>query len=193
VHRPGEAQVDFGYAVAKVDGVLRKVVLFVMALPHSDAVFVQVFERVCTEAFWEGHRRAFAWLGGVPWRITYDNERILVSKVLGGRDRKLTRGFLELQSHYLFAEHFCRVRRPNEKGVVEGTVRYARQNFLVPVPGTPDLEALNAALLTHCTDELRRTLRGKRASKAELLEEDRAVFLPLPHLPASIGREGGAG
>jgi len=132
-HRPGEAQVDFGHALAKVDGTLRKVVLFVLALPHSDAIFVQVFERICTEVFWEGHRRAFAWLGGVPWRITYDNESILVAKVLGGRERKLTRGFLELQSHYLFDEHFCRVRRPNEKGVVEGTVKYARLNFLVPV------------------------------------------------------------
>jgi len=53
MHRPGEAQMDFGHALAKVDGVLRKVVLFVMALPHSDAMFVQVFERLCIEAFWE--------------------------------------------------------------------------------------------------------------------------------------------
>ena len=180
VHRPGEAQMDFGYALAKVGGVLRKVVLFVMALPHSDALFVQVFERLCTEVFWEGHRRAFAWLGGVPWRVTYDNESILVSKVLKGRHRKLTDGFLELQSHYLFAEHFCRVGRPNEKGVVEGTVKYTRQNFLVPVPQVRDLDELNAQLLRRCTDELRRTLRGKGATKATLLEEDRAAFLPLP-------------
>ena len=183
VHRPGEAQMDFGHALAKVDGVLRKVVLFVMALPHSDALFVQVFERLCIEAFWEGHRRAFAWLGGVPCRITYDNESILVSKVLGGRERKLTRGFLQLQSHYLFAEHFCRVGRPNEKGVVEGTVTYARLNFLVPVPQVRDLEELNADLIARCTDELRRTLRGKGASKATLLEEDRAAFLQLPVVP----------
>ena len=50
-HRPGEAQVDFGYAAVKVAGVLRRVVFFVMALPHSDAMFVQVFERLCTETF----------------------------------------------------------------------------------------------------------------------------------------------
>ena len=183
VHRPGEAQMDFGHALAKVDGVLRKVVLFVMALPHSDAMFVQVFERLCIEAFWEGHRRAFAWLGGVPCRITYDNESILVSKVLKGRNRKLTDGFLQLQSHYLFAEHFCRVARPNEKGVVEGTVKYSRLNFLVPVPQVRDFEELNADLVARCTDELRRTLRGKGASKATLLEEDRAAFLSLPAVP----------
>jgi hypothetical protein len=32
VHRPGEAQVDFGFAVAKVAGVLRKIAFFVMVL-----------------------------------------------------------------------------------------------------------------------------------------------------------------
>ena len=31
IHRPGEAQVDFGHAVAKIDGVLRRVASFVMA------------------------------------------------------------------------------------------------------------------------------------------------------------------
>ena len=45
-HRPGEAQVDFGYALAKVCGELRKVGFFVMVLPHSDAFFVMVFERM---------------------------------------------------------------------------------------------------------------------------------------------------
>lgn len=43
-HPPGEAQVDFGHALARVNGRLRKVAFFVMA-----------FERDCTETFWEGH------------------------------------------------------------------------------------------------------------------------------------------
>ena len=55
VHRPGEAQVDFGFAVAKLAGVLRKIAFFVMVLPHSDAFFVMAFERECTETYWEGH------------------------------------------------------------------------------------------------------------------------------------------
>ena len=72
IHRPGEAQVDFGYALAKIAGFLRKVAFFVMALPHSDAFFVMAFERECTESYWEGHRRAFEFFGGVPCRISYD-------------------------------------------------------------------------------------------------------------------------
>ena len=38
MHPPGEAQVDFGEALARVDGVLRKVAFFVLALPYSDAI-----------------------------------------------------------------------------------------------------------------------------------------------------------
>jgi transposase len=49
------------------------VALFVMTLPYSDAAFVCAFPRECTEAFLEGHVRAFAFFGGVPRRISYDN------------------------------------------------------------------------------------------------------------------------
>ena len=178
VHRPGEAQVDFGFAVAKVGGVLRKIAFFVMVLPHSDAFFVMSFERECTETYWEGHVRAFEFFGGVPNRISYDNSKVLVSKVLGSCERKFTDGFLKLQSHYLFREHFCRVRRANEKGVVEGVVKYARLNFLVPVPQVRDLEELNLKLVEACREDLKRRLRGKRATKAQLLTEDRQAFLP---------------
>jgi transposase len=180
VHRPGEAQVDFGFAVAKVAGVLRKIAFFVMVLPHSDAFFVMAFERECTETYWEGHARAFEFFGGVPNRISYDNSKVLVSQVLGSCERKFTDGFLKLQSHYLFREHFCRVRRANEKGVVEGVVKYARLNFLVPVPQASDLEELNLKLVQACREDLKRRLRGKSATKDQLLAEDRQAFLPHP-------------
>jgi transposase len=180
VHRPGEAQVDFGFAVAKVAGVLRKIAFFVMVLPHSDAFFVMAFERECTETYWEGHERAFEFFGGVPNRISYDNSKVLVSQVLGGCERKFTDGFLKLQSHYLFREHFCRVRRANEKGVVEGVVKYTRLNFLVPVPQASDLEELNRNLAEACREDLKRRLRGKSTPTAQLLTEDKKAFLPHP-------------
>ena len=123
--------------------VLRKVAFFVMALPYSDAVFVQAFERECTETFWEGHVQAFGFFGGVPRRITYDNTKVAVAQILGGgKERRLTHGFLQLKSHYLFAHHFCRIRRGNEKGVVEGLVKFTRLNFFVPVPQVRGLPAL---------------------------------------------------
>jgi hypothetical protein len=104
----------------------------------------------------------------------------MVSKITGPHQRSLTHGFLQLQSHYLFEAHFCRVRRANEKGVVEGVVKYVRSNFLVPVPQVRDLDELNAILVEKCREDLKRRLRGKGAPKSELLQEDRASFLSLP-------------
>ncbi len=83
-------------------GVRRKVAFLVMALPHSDALFVQAFPRECTETFWEGHVRVFEFFGLVPRRIAYDNTKVAVAQILGPRARRLTRGFQQLVSHYLF-------------------------------------------------------------------------------------------
>jgi transposase len=187
-HPPGEAQVDFGEATIKLAGVETKVALFVMTLPYSGAIFIQAFPRECTETFLEGHRRAFEFFGGVPRRISYDNTAIAVIEVLQGRQRKLTREFLRLQSHYLFQEHFCLVRRANEKGHVERLLGMARRNFLVPVPDVASLERLNEALQERCRADLAQRTRGKSATKAELLAEDQAAFLPLPKQPFEARR-----
>jgi transposase len=180
-HRAGGAQADFGEAQVTLRGKQVKVAMFVMTLPHSDAIFCQVFPKECTETFQEGHRRAFEFFEGVPQRISYDNSKIAVAKIVGGRGREVTSEFMRLAGHYLFAYHFCRVRRPNEKGHVENLVGYARRNYLVPVPVVDSLEKLNADLAECCRQDLERKLRGKTACKGELLAEERRSLLPLPN------------
>ena len=178
-HRPGEAQVDFGEALVKLRGEQVKVAMFVMTLPYSDAIFCQVFPRECTEAFQEGHKQAFEFFGGVPRRISYDNSRIAVAKITGGRGREVTREFLRLEGHYLFEHHFCLVRRPCEKGHVETLIGYSRRNYLVPIPETDSLESLNAELKQRCRKDLSRKLRGKPATKEELFAEEQTWFLAI--------------
>jgi transposase len=63
----------------------------------------------------EGHVRAFEHFGGVPMRILYDNTTLAVARILGDGERKKTRAFSELQSHYLFAEKFGRPAKGNDK------------------------------------------------------------------------------
>jgi transposase len=130
-HSPGHAQVDFGEAAVVIGGVECKAHYFVMALPHSDDVFVMAFPGETTEAFCQGHNQAFAYFGGVPRSIVYDNSKIAVARILGDGTRTRTRAFSELQSHYLFEDRFARPARGNDKGKVEGLVGYARRNFFV--------------------------------------------------------------
>ena len=180
-HRPGEAQVDYGFADVVLNGETVKVALFVMTLPYSDAIYLQAFPRECSESFLEGHKRAFEFFGGVPTRISYDNSKIAVGKITGTRERQVTTEFQRLKSHFLYEDHFCLVRRPNEKGHVERLLDYARRNFLVPVPQLDSLRTLNEQLEAACRRDLERQLRGKPLPKKDLLvEEQQQFFLPLP-------------
>ena len=142
-HPPGHAQCDFGEALVVIGGVRRKAHCFVKAYPSET-----------TEAFLEGYVSAFAFLGGVPQSILYDNTRLAVAKILGGGRRQRTRAFTELQSHYLFEDRFGRPGKGNDKGKVEGLLGYMRRNFLVPVPSFESFGALNAYLEQRCLERM---------------------------------------
>ena len=96
MHAPGEAQADFGEALVVVAGVERKAHYLAMDLPHSDDCFVVAFPAETTEAFLEGHVRAFAYFGGVPTRILYDNTKLAVARILGDGERQKTQGVLRV-------------------------------------------------------------------------------------------------
>ena len=183
-HPPGHAQVDFGEAIGVIGGVERKIHFFAMDLPYSDAIFVVAYPAETTEAFCDGHVRAFAFFGGVPQSILYDNTKLAVARILGDGRRKRTRVFSELQSHYLFTDRFGRPGKGNDKGKVEGLVGYARRNFLVPIPAFESFDALNAYLLERCRERLGDRLRGREGTIGERLKRDLAVFhkpLPAPY------------
>jgi transposase len=183
VHPAGEAQADFGEALVIIAGVEQKAHFLAMDMPHSDDCFVMAFPAETTEAFLEGHARAFEYFGAVPTRILYDNTKIAVARILGGEERKTTKAFLELQSHYLFADKFGRPAKGNDKGKVEGIVGYARRNFMVPIPRVNSWDELNAHFATECRKRRERRLRGHMETIGERFERDRAAMLPLPAAP----------
>ena len=82
-HAPGQTQCDFGEALVVIGGVEQKAHCFVIDLPHSDGCFVKAYPAETTEAFLDGHVSAFAFLGGVPQSILYDNTKLAVAKILG--------------------------------------------------------------------------------------------------------------
>ena len=145
-HPPGHAQVDFGECVAVIGGVQMKLHVFCFDLPHSDACFLKAYAAETTEAFLDGHVSAFAFFGGVPLSILYDNLKIAVAKILGDGARRRTQAFTELVSHFLFDDRFGRPGKGNDKGKVEGLVKFMRLNYLTPIPHAPSIDALNARL-----------------------------------------------
>ena len=80
-HPPGQAQCDYGEARVIIGGVEQKAHYFALDLPHSDGCFVKAYPAETTESFCAGHVSAFAFLGGVPQSIVYDNCR--TSAIMG--------------------------------------------------------------------------------------------------------------
>jgi transposase len=182
-HPPGDAQADFGEADAIIAGVKYRAHFFAMDLPHSDACFVAAYPAATTEAWLDGHNRAFAFFGGVPRSILYDNDKCLVSRILPDGARQRTRAFSGLQSHYLFEDRYGRPGKGNDKGKVEGLVGYARRNFMTPLPRFESWDAFNAYLEEQCRKRQGDILRGRRESIGERFVRDREALMALPPAP----------
>lgn len=180
-----QAQCDFGEADICLRGMQVRVHVFCMRLMAGGMCFVMVFPHEKSEAFYEGHRRAFEFFGGVPREVLYDNPRVLVHQVLGGRERVEQPGFVALRTHYLFDSVFCipGEKGAHEKGGVENLVGYARRNFLVPLPAVEDLDELNEVLRARCLAEGQRRLPGEQGTLADRWTKEREHLLPLPERP----------
>ena len=87
--------------------------------------------RGTTEAFLDGHVSAFAFFGGVPLSILYDNtpgeavfdSELAVARICGDGTRDRTRAFTGLLSHHLFADRFGRLRIPAMTTMLSGAWR----------------------------------------------------------------------
>ena len=179
-HPPGHAQVDFGEAIAVIGGVRRKIHVFFIDIPHSDASFMKAYPAETTEAFLDGHVSAFAFFGGVPLSILYDNTKLAVARICGDGKRERTRAFSALISHYLFRDRFGRPGKGNDKGKVENLVKNGRRRFLTPVPTAESFEALNAKLEAACLEDFDRKVSGQSDTIGTRLDADLAVFRALP-------------
>jgi transposase len=181
-YEPGEdAQVDF--YEAEVDDVRQgrvKVFLLLVRACFSAACFAYAAPNQTREALFEGLMRAFEHFGGVFRKLWFDNLSPAVRKVLKGRTRELQRAFLAFQAHYGFEAEFCGPGKGNEKGGVEGTVRYSRHEILSPIPEVDGRDGLQALCEEWMQRELSRTVRGYQGTIGERWAQEVERLLPLP-------------
>ncbi|MEM7516608.1 MAG: IS21 family transposase, partial [Planctomycetota bacterium] len=123
---------------------------------------------------------AFAFFGGVPLSILYDNTRLAVAQILGDGTRKRSHLFAALQCHYVFEDRYGRPAKGSDKGAVEGMVGFTRRTFMVPIPYARDIDELNTMLRQRCEARQQAVLRGESDTIADRLEADRVAFMDLP-------------
>lgn len=178
---PGQdGQVDWGEAEVILAGERVMVQFLTLRLNYSKARFVMAFPFQKQEAFFEGHNQAFRFFGGIPRRLTYDNLKTAIYKIMAGRNRQEQESFKKFRSYYLFESNYCNPAQGHEKGGVENDVGYVQRNFMTPLLVVNSYEELNAHLWKACQENLHRRVRGQSASVAEVLADERSKFLPLP-------------
>ena len=186
IHRVGdEAQVDFFEVTVELDDQWHKAWKFLLRLMYSGREFVWLYQRCDTIAFLDGHVRAFAYLGGVPRRCIYDNLPAAVRKIVGV-ERKLTKRFETLVSHYLFEPCFARVGEGHDKGGVESRGKAIRLQHLAPVPRGESLTAIAQMLIADLERAFAERRNAEGRSLSELWHEERPQLLLLPAAPLEV-------
>jgi transposase len=179
-YRPGElAEVDFFDVVVEQRGQQRHAWKFLMHLMYSGYDFVWLYDRCDQLALLDVHVRAFAYFGGVPQRIAYDNLTPAVRKIVGS-ERVLTERFAAMATHYLFEACFARPGEGHDKGGVESRGKAIRLQHLTPIPAGDTLQAIAGAILTDVGAASRTKVHAPGQTVWELFQEERPRLRTLP-------------
>lgn len=125
------AQADFGeHHMRRASGSPVKIYFFVMVLCRSRYKYAHFsLQPFTTATAVYAHELAFDYFGGIPRKIIYDQDRVLIRDENLGQ-LMLTHGFRTFVDEQHFECVFCRKADPESKGKVENAVGYVKHNFL---------------------------------------------------------------
>jgi len=182
-YEPGDAFLfDWGEMPAYIDGQLVIVHVGVVQLCYSRFFYPRSYPCQKQELFFDIHRRAFDFFGGVCKRGIYDNLKSAVKYLLKGHHRNLQDKFVMFCSHYLYEPEFCNPAKGNEKGRVESLIKLIERNFFSPTPRFKSIEELNERLLSFAISYCRAKEHPEFAGKTryQLYEEEKNLLIQLP-------------
>lgn len=151
--QPGEVcQFDWSQETVELKGVVQTVKVAHFRLAYSRKMFVIAYPRETQEMVLDAHNQAFAFFGGVPKQMVYDNLKSVVDTVFVGKERKFNRRFMALANHYLFEPVACTPAAGWEKGQIENQVGNVREWLFTPRAQFQSFAELNAWLAKRCEE-----------------------------------------
>jgi transposase len=185
---PGQqAQVDWAECGHVVEnGVERKRYCFVMKLGYSRRSYMEFTTSMTQPILFVCMKRAFAYFGGVPLEILFDNMKTAFIFDYDKGQWAAHPKMLAFAAHYGFAPRRCRVRRPQTKGKVEREIRYLRSSFFPSLKldnmdvKTINNNKLNDMVSTWLKRVDQKILRELGQSRFERFKEDFVHFKDLP-------------
>jgi transposase len=176
-------QFDWSYEEVLLGGAVQTIKLAHFRLAYSRKMFVVAYLRETQEIVLDAHNCAFAFFGGVPQRMIYDNLKTVVEAVFIGKSRQFNRRFMALANYYLFEPVACTPASGWEKGQVENQVGNIREWLFTPRPSFESLEALNAWLERRCQELSQRKHPTQESTIAECFAREqgalRAIATPF--------------
>ena len=158
-----------------------------VVLGFSRLLWFQFFERQTMEVLMRGLEAAFAYFGGVPWELLFDQMKAVIIEDHRASAGELLRNaeFERFSHHHGFVIRACRPYRARTKGKVERPIRYLRDAFFYGREFASDEDLNDQALRwleTVANVRMHRTL--KEVPRARF-ERERFLLGPLADRPYS--------
>ena len=181
-HKPGDAmQVDWAGApitiTNSITGEHEPAYIFVAVLPCSWYTYAEACDNMKMENWLSCHVHAFNYFGGVPRLLIPDNCKTAVNS----NTRYET--ILELAKHYGTAIVPTRVRKPDDKAAVEGSVRFVSTWITASLRNRKFFSVAEAQqAVSEKLDELnRRPFKNSSGCRLSAYEQEEKDFMrPLP-------------
>ncbi len=185
--KPGEVmEVDWAGTTIpyfdSVTGVASAAYLFVAALPCSGFTYAEACLDMKSENWQLCHSHAYTYFGGATRLLIPDNLKTGVTKNTR-YETILNTSYQELAQHYGTAIVPARVRKPQDKGAVEGSVKYATTWITAALRNQKcfTLEEVQSAVSAKLEDLNDRPYQKRSGSRRlAFLEEEKEFLIPLP-------------
>ena len=180
---PGQqAQVDF----AEFRLPWGKRYALVVVLAHSRLLWLQFYPRQTMGVLTRGLEEAFAFFGGVPVELLFDQMKAVIvddEREIGGRLLENAE-FGRFAAHWDFRIRACRPYRAQTKGKVERPIGYVRQSFFYGrnFLNDADLNAQALSWLTR-TANVRTHRTTAEAPRVRFERDERVLLRPLAPRP----------
>ena len=184
---PGQqAQVDWGSKTIMLNGKPQRVHIFIMTLGYSRALYAELTTNEKLETLTACHENAFAWFGGVPDEILYDNPKTIVLDRTGDNAR-MNPKFEDFSRYYGYTARLCRPYRARTKGKVESGIKYIKRSFL-PGKAFTDLTEANGILKCWVRETADERIHGTTFEKpSERMKDEKLA--PLDARPAYMCKQ----
>ena len=120
---------DFGEVKLVINGITKKYYIAVLSSPAGNFRWCYLYDNCKKDVFLDSHVRFFEMIGGVWKEVVYDNMRNVVSKFIGKNEKELNEDLVKMSLYYGFDVNVTNAFSGNEKGYVEGSVKYLRNKI----------------------------------------------------------------